>query len=269
VKSLFGASCAMLLGAGAAAFTALEARGQEPSRHVPKGYRLVWSDEFDGKLLDVTKWTPRGVGPRKGGVTSPANAFVDGEGHLIIETNKVGNEYHTGMISTQKSFLTAYGYFEARVRLPTQGGQVSAFWLQSPDNTIRTADAKSSGTEIDIVEFYRGRLGSRADNAIHWGGYGDQHKFLIKRFPFESGPNDWHVFSLSWTPDRYIFYADGRETWRTKEAVSHVPQYIILSTIISAQPNSIARAHLPDQFKIDYVRVYKPVLSIDDEPNAR
>jgi len=34
----------------------------------------------------------------------------------------------------------------------------------------------------------------------------------------------WHTFGLSWKPDEYIFYVDGKETWRTKRAISHAPE---------------------------------------------
>ena len=34
----------------------------------------------------------------------------------------------------------------------------------------------------------------------------------------------WHTFSLLWLPDEYVFYVDGKETWRTKAGgVCQVP----------------------------------------------
>jgi hypothetical protein len=49
---------------------------------------------------------------------------------------------------------------------------------------------------------------------------------------------------------------DGRETWRTKEAVSGIPQYIILSAEVGKWAGDIAKARLPDRVLFDYVRVY-------------
>lgn len=34
----------------------------------PAGYRVIWSDEFDGDTLDLQKWDYRGLGPRRDGV---------------------------------------------------------------------------------------------------------------------------------------------------------------------------------------------------------
>ena len=222
---------------------------------VPERYELVWSDEFDGKELDMSKWMHRGVGPRKGGVTRPESTSVDGEGHLVIATRKVGDEIHSGMISTQQSMRIKYGYFEARMKFPVHGGKTSAFWLQSPGNSGDSGPPESAGVEIDVVVFYRGRLGGRATNAIHWGGYGEGHETIRNRVIFNDG-GDWHTFGVLWTEDGYTFYRDGEKTWETSQAVSHVPEYIILSTAIGRRPRSLERAKLPDRHMIDYVRVY-------------
>jgi hypothetical protein len=52
---------------------------------------------------------------------------------------------------------------------------------------------------------------------------------------------------------------DGKETWRTKKAVSQVPEYIKLSDEIGNWVGDIKTATLPDAFLVDYVRVYDVV----------
>jgi beta-glucanase (GH16 family) len=66
----------------------------------------------------------------------------------------------------------------------------------------------------------------------------------------------WHTFGLWWKPDEYIFYVDGKETWRTTTAVCQVPEYIKLSDEIGKWGGDISKAKLPDAFLVDYVRVY-------------
>jgi beta-glucanase (GH16 family) len=67
----------------------------------------------------------------------------------------------------------------------------------------------------------------------------------------------WHTFSLCWTPDEYVFYVDGKETWRTKAGgVCQVPLYIKLSDEVGNWAGDIKKAKLPDAFLVDYVRVY-------------
>lgn len=222
---------------------------------VPAGFELVWSDEFDGHELDESRWTHRGAGRRRGGIISADNSFVDGDGHLVIETRKLGDDYHSGMIGTQRSFQIRYGYFEARMKFPVHGGQVSAFWLQSPDNNGDGGPPESTGVEIDAIVFYRGRLGGRATNGLHWGGYGENHQKKNHREIFSDG-GDWHTFGVLWTENGYTFYRDGRETWQTSIAVSHVPEYLILSLVVGQRSNALERAELPDRLLVDYVRVY-------------
>ena len=60
--------------------------------------------------------------------------------------------------------------------------------------------------------------------------------------------------------DEYVFYVDGKETWRTKASgVCQVPEYIKLSDEIGKWAGDIGKAKLPDAFMVDYVRVYDVV----------
>jgi beta-glucanase (GH16 family) len=227
------------------------------SDYVPEGYKLIWSDEFDGATLNGSKWASRGLGQRRGGVISDDCSFVDGKGHLIIETRREGNELQSGMIATHKSFLHKFGYFEARMKFPVYGAQNSGFWLQSPANAAGGGDPVSAGVEVDIIEFYRGRHGGSANNALHWGGYGENHHNEHHRYVFDDAAT-WHTYGLLWTSSEYKFFTDGKETWSTTKAVSNVPQYMILSTVIGQRSKALENAPLPDRFQVDYVRVYAP-----------
>lgn len=69
--------------------------------------------------------------------------------------------------------------------------------------------------------------------------------------------NGFHTFSLWWKADEYVFYVDGKETWKTDAGgVCQVPLYIKLSDEIGKWGGDIAKAKLPDRFVVDYVRVY-------------
>jgi hypothetical protein len=59
----------------------------------PANYRLVWADEFDGQALDLRKWEYRGLGPRRDAVNVKDCVALDGHGHLVLTTKRVGNEY--------------------------------------------------------------------------------------------------------------------------------------------------------------------------------
>jgi len=67
----------------------------------------------------------------------------------------------------------------------------------------------------------------------------------------------FHTFGLLWTPQEYVFYVNGQETWRTAAGgVSQVPEYAKLTEEIGKWGGDITQAKLPDHFVVDYVRVY-------------
>ena len=222
------------------------------------GYELYWSDEFEGKVLDFEKWDYRGLGPRRDAFNVKDAVSLDGEGHLVLTTIRVEDKYHTAMIGTQGKFETAFGYFECRVKLQTQIGHWSAFWLQSPTLGESIGDPGKAGAEIDIFEYLRNR-GDKIQHTLHWDGYGKSHKSAQKIAEIPGLSHGWHTVGFLWMPTHYVFYMDGRETWRTNKGVSHRPQYIILSLEVGKWAGDISKAELPDHFYVDYVRVYKEV----------
>jgi beta-glucanase (GH16 family) len=222
----------------------------------PKDDNLVWNDEFDGTELDASKWGYHYPGKRRDGVTVKEAATLDGRGHLLITTSKVGQEYHTSMIETRGKFERVYGYFECRVKLQKQPGHWSAFWLMPRNMGKAVGDTQASGTEIDIFEYLPIKP-DKAQHTLHWDGYGKDHKSQGHVADAPGFGDGWHVAGLEWTAQGYAFFIDGKETWRTDKAVSGAPQYIILSLEVGKWAGNIADAKLPDSVIFDYVRVYK------------
>ena len=242
----------------------LEAELATPRKDGPPSpdYKLVWSDEFDGRELDLKKWKNRYPGVRKDGVNDPAATFLDGEGHLVLTCSRKEDKIHVNMICTDGLFEAKYGYFEARVQFQTQEGWWPGFWLMG--NSVAAPgsgkgavdDTARNGTEVDIFEYLRIR-GEQIQHALHWNGYGQAHK-SIGRHPRMPGlMSGFHTVGCEWTPEFYAFYVDGEKTFETSEAISGVPEYIILSGEVSPWPGDISRAKLPDQVVFDYVRVWQ------------
>ncbi|MHC4171015.1 MAG: hypothetical protein ACYSWQ_29095, partial [Planctomycetota bacterium] len=53
-----------------------------------EGYRLVWSDEFDGDKLDFDKWGYRALGPRRDAINVKETVTLDDKGHLVLTTKR-------------------------------------------------------------------------------------------------------------------------------------------------------------------------------------
>jgi hypothetical protein len=123
------------------------------------------------------------------------------------------------------------------------------------------------GTEIDVVE--RAWLVDQVQHTLHWDGYDEAHRSAEQEVTGH-GLNDggWHVFRLDWYPDEYVFSVDGVETWRTSAGgVCQTPNWILLTDEIGnfgTGPGEwgvgpIEDASLPDEFRVDYLRVSRYV----------
>ncbi len=246
---------------------------------------LVWSDEFNGTTLDLSKWDKpeynRGQnssGPD--GWWLREDSFVDGNGHLIIRAKKIDNrnsdddpyDYSTGAVRTINKFEQQFGKFEIRCQLPKQPGWWVAFWLYS--TSVGNEDGSGEdGTEIDIFEGFGWT--DKMQHALHWDGYGDAHQSIGDSHTMEGIREGFHTFTLEWYENLYVFYIDGMESWRTDAGgVSKVPAYVKVTGELSTESwainsgwsNDPANATWPDSFIVDYVRVYELDNTIFDEP---
>ena len=232
---------------------------QEPPDTLPpapdgKAWKLVWHDEFDGTKLDETKWDVPPDGKRRDGWWMRNAISLDGRGHLVLSTLEEGGKYIDGCVRTKGKFEHAFGYYVARIQLQKQPGHWSAFWMMC-NGVGKVGDEGRDGTEIDIYE--KPWLDDRVQHTLHWDGYGKDHKTEGKVVQAPGVMKGWHTFGLLWLPDQYVFYVDGKETWRTKAgSVSQVPEYMMLSDEVGKWGGDITKAKLPDEFLVDYVRVY-------------
>ena len=160
------------------------------------------------------------------------------------------------MIATKGKYEPTFGYFECRVTLQKEIGHWSAFWLQTPTQGQPLDDVAKAGCEIDIFEYLRKR-GDTVQHTLHWNGYGEHHKMAAQLAEVPGLTEGWHTFGLLWTDSEYVFYVDGKETWRTTKGASHRSQFIILSLEVGPWAGDIAEATLPDHLYVDYVRVYQ------------
>jgi beta-glucanase (GH16 family) len=224
-----------------------------PSPPERSTWKLVWHDEFDGTRLDAGKWDIPEY-RRRDGYWSRRAITLDGKGHLVMGMLKEDGKYLDGCVRTKGKFEHAFGYYVARVQLQQQPGHWSAFWLHC-GSVSRVGDEGRDGTEIDIFE--KPWLDERVQQTLHWDGYGRHHKSQGKVVKAPGVMNGWHTFGLWWKPTEYVFYIDGKETWRTSAGgVSQVPEYIKLSDEVGKWAGDIHQAKLPDAFLVDYVRVY-------------
>jgi beta-glucanase (GH16 family) len=269
-------------------WSAARAEDLVPSQTPPgKRWKLVWHDEFSGPELDRSKWDFRlHIMQRRYETWTEDAARLDGKGHLVMTAYEKDGVYHTSQLQTGSNFLDRpgskysgplawpiakikppkfmhkYGYYEIRCTLPTQPGWWSAFWLQSP-NIGATLDPRTAGVEIDVMENFARK--GRIYHNIHWDGYGADHKHAGSPPIMPPGVSKgFHTFGVDWNRKGYVFYVDGKETWRCDGPVSDREEFILISAECNGYRDKgptkeLKAAKLPDHFLVDYVRVFDEV----------
>ena len=276
--------------------------GKAPSLLPPgKRWRLVWNDEFDQREIDRTKWMCRESfwghdfpafahnfeGVEMTGETVKLNLFCkDGQyssphlqtGSLTYDIPKDKAGFWPFGKYRKPLFMHRYGYYEIRCRQPKHPGWHSAFWLQAP-GIGSCPDPAICGVETDIMENYRQHTHGRIVGGNGWNGYGrDSRWYGHFAWTYEEGEDGWCHYGVDWSPNGYTFYANGKMVGEQNEPVSHVPQFILVSTEPGGyrrvgndgglsegrtewgKPDPrLAEIPLPDTFEVDFVRVYDAV----------
>jgi beta-glucanase (GH16 family) len=160
--------------------------------------------------------------------------------------------WDAAMVSTEGKYAFRYGVAAVRAKFPTAPGIHGSAWLQSGDD---------QGAEIDFIETFGPKYGIQ--HKVHYkengkaastGGY-------VKTLPevkTDAWWADYHVFSVEWSEQEYVFRVDGVETFRTRTGVSKADEYIILSLLASDwELKRVDPAKMPTTMAVDWFRVWK------------
>lgn len=225
-------------------------------------YTPTFDDEFSGSSLDLTKWSrcPEQKRQDLNCYWEDDCSYLNGNGQLVLEAVYDG-DFLMGGIRSKGKFEQAYGYFEVKCTLNTTPGWWTAFWLMN-ESVISEENGGVDGTEIDIYESAYFKE-SAVQHTLNWDGYGAAHKSLgsiTKKEGLYDG--NYHTFALLWTPEEYVYFVDGEETWRTDaaeaEGVCTVPLYLKMTAETGSWTFAdMDETLLPDSILVDYIRVYE------------
>ena len=235
------------------------------------GWKLVWSDEFDGVQLNRKNWnfdlgaSGWGNNELQNYTSAPTNIFL-ANGELVIQAVMSGTNYSSARIKTLGLQSWTYGKIAARVKLPYGQGIWPAFWMMG---TNMNSVGWPRGGEIDIMEMIGG--GPRRDDTIHgtmhWEEKGKHTskggEHLVDRPLHEA----YHVFEIEWSPTKITWKFDGAEYFHAPidpknqpgTASFQKPFFILLNLAVGGNwpgmPN--ASTLFPQQMRVDWVRAYK------------
>jgi beta-glucanase (GH16 family) len=246
-----------------------------PAAENPAGWKLVWSDEFDGTTLDLSKWefevNARGGGNRELQYYITNNARVS-DGFLFIEARRERytgpegtREFTSSRLRTRRKGDWQYGRFDIRARLPQGKGLWPAIWMLPTDD--RYGRWPHSG-EIDIVELV-GHEPARVHGTLHYADGRRRHTFKGQSFTLPSGTfaDDFHVFRLEWEEKTMRWSIDDRPFHTATNWISGTNAFpapfnqrfhLLLNVAVGGNwpGNPDAGTPFPQAMTIDYVRVY-------------
>lgn len=215
---------------------------------------LVWSDEFNGTRVDLSKWNVEddiGKYNQERQYYASDEVFVR-EGHLVLRSRKRNYKergYTSGRVDTRDKFSFTCGRVEVRARLPRGKGVWPAHWALPQDG--------SWPPEIDIMEML-GHDPSTVYMTNHWGEY-PQHHNNLGRYTGPDFSGGWHVFACEWEPGRIRWYVDGVERHVSTKEVPVKPFFLVLNTAVGGywpgDPDTTTV--FPQYHEIDYVRVWQ------------
>lgn len=232
--------------------------------------KLVWSDEFNYRgHPDPKKWSYevgliRNKEPQYYTSNRLENARVE-NGNLVIEARKEdfkGSKYTSASLITDGKFQFQYGRLEVRAKLPGGMGSWPAIWMMGVDRSI--VGWPRCG-EIDVMEHIAYEP-QRIYSTVHQIGVdGTGHVSNGKTLDVSDPTEGFHVYALDWTPRSLEFSVDDKKFFTFPyQGPAHwtfdSPMYLLINLAVGgawAGRNGIDDRSFPQQYLIDYVRVYQ------------
>ena len=245
---------------------------------------LVWADEFDTNgAIDATKWHHQTQLPQGGSWyngeqqhytnrienSSVNNGFLDITAIKESFTDQGQTKQYTSARLNSK-FAFTYGRVDVRAKLPFGDGTWPAIWTLGKninedggfwDSQYGTAGWPACG-EIDIME-HGLHPTNQVSVAIHTpSSYGSTVNTSIQ--PLADVANDFHLYSMNWSPDQITFLIDGVGFYTYNPAVKnddtwpfYLEQYLLLNIAMGGNGGAIDSNFSQSSMVIDYVRVYQ------------
>lgn len=253
-----------------------------------KGWKLIWQDEFNYTGLPNARkwgyevghirnqeqqyytharkeniWVANGVLTITGKKEVYENAAYRPKPANWKQADSLAN-YTAASINTMGKADWRYGRIEVRAKLPQGGGMWPAIWMLGANKN--EAGWPACG-EIDIMEF----IGNHPKDVYGTMHFPDtlvatKHHSNGSKIVVEKLHEDFHVYAIEWDHEKIdVFFDDScyhhfkiDKAGKGNSNPFRKPQYLLINLAMGANwPGPIDDKVLPQQFIVDYVRVYR------------
>ena len=214
-------------------FLATEAaRADQIKSVIGTGWELVWNDEFEGSVIDESKWSWEtncwggGNNELQCYTDRPENSFLR-DGNLVIHArseeftgpaepldwkSNAGDRtlpYTSGRLRTLGKGDWKYGRIEVRAKLPGGQGIWPAIWMLPTDQVY---GGWAASGEIDIVEAVNltDQESKRIHGTLHYGREWPGQASSGTHHIFETSDpmKEFHTYALEWSKREMRWYVD-------------------------------------------------------------
>ncbi|MGI4871840.1 MAG: family 16 glycosylhydrolase [Janthinobacterium lividum] len=234
------------------------------------GWGSEWYDFNDPSLVTISN--PTGG---NGIVCLTAKRWLDVNGSPVDEKIVSPNgstrivRYRSGMLVSKSggswqghSKEEAYGAWEARIKLPSNHNAWPAFWLWTSQTEIDIIDDTDGvGLMNNVIDWEERSSPSTPPRLTECARYVEPY---YNRSTMLS--DDFHIYSMVWTPETVTFFFDGREirTLPSSVIATHdgYPDLLLTLQMRSKVGDAASPNFDPNetaQMYIDWVRILKPI----------
>jgi beta-glucanase (GH16 family) len=250
------------------------------SAHVPDGYTLQWSDEFEASAIDTASWTAGSLRDSRYGDLVPGakgdhllndhyagyitteDSYLE-NGSLVLRNQKrsyTGHNpagtysYTSGWVMSMHKIYFNKGYLEIKARFPAGDKVWPALWLIAEDLTW--------GPEWDIFEYFGYREDVGFDNmGVHlYSAENQWHSAWLKQFDKTFRCDAWHIYGFEWTDQSATWYIDGKKVHELLASQTKgwpdENMYLVLNNGQRSESPDSATVW-PNALYIDYVKLYQ------------
>ena len=236
-------------------------------------WKLVWSEDFDGPVLDTAAWTrvPRGQNDWDNTMSLREDLvrFEDGQlvllGKVNADTLSDPSRFVSAGIASAGTRSFRLARFEVRAKFNSARGFWPALWLMPQRDSSSIPDY----AEMDIMEHLN------ADSLVYQTGHSgyslsghDETPPHYDTVPVD--PDDWNVYAVEVHQDSVCFFVNDAKTFTYPRIVNDVapemnqfpypefPFYLILSNQVGGNwVGPVEASDLPTELRIDWVKVFQ------------